>query len=722
MFENNEQLNGLRTILQTSTPDLIAVGNEIAGTVSPAIISDCIDSVRKMLKDFNIFVPVGNADMGGGALSSRMVINKLDFVGVNLYPGTWDNVSQSNMLSILKQSYADELKRFSSKLIILTETGTPYAGEPYIPVGATSTQTPSTDKAASYLKGVVEWSKENSIPLFYFEAFDEKVKAQNHDIEQYFGLMDGETLKIHPFYREIIGSSDTTLKELNVSVGTLSPAFDANTTNYTVNISNEITTVTGVANSIQAEVTIDSETTDIPLEVGDNIVNITVTAGNGVAVKTYTVTIHRISNDASLKGIALSNGELSPLFDINTTNYTVTVDNEITTIDITGTPTHIASTVSGNVTGKSLDVGNNVVEITVTAEDETIRTYYVTVVRNGSPDATLSNLTFNNGKLSPSFDGNTTNYTLNVENEISTISIQGTANHENATVNGNVTDKSIDVGDNVFNITVTAENGATQTYTITVIRNDHVLVTEANLISITVNDKRIDINDLEYKANCNEHSIALNLQASPYSTITIDEAEYTLGQRIDFGDDIKNVNIKIKAETGGAETPYTLKIVTPIDVLGLYFSRWDDVVAINSNQKNNGGISIPAEGGIRWYTQDGTFLSDKAYIVIPASGYYAEILTTDGWRRVCGVPEKASQIVAYPNPIPRGEKLKLQLTETFVNGTLKIYDINGRLQKSGLPLPATNVDVDVSDLSSGIYLMHISGKNKQLLVKKIIIE
>ncbi|MDR1169300.1 MAG: chitobiase/beta-hexosaminidase C-terminal domain-containing protein, partial [Prevotellaceae bacterium] len=63
---NTEQLKGLREILQTSpAPDLIAVGNETIGTVSPSIIAACIDSVRKILKDHNLTVPVGSADIGG---------------------------------------------------------------------------------------------------------------------------------------------------------------------------------------------------------------------------------------------------------------------------------------------------------------------------------------------------------------------------------------------------------------------------------------------------------------------------------------------------------------------------------------------------------------------------------------------------------------------------------------------------------------------------------
>ncbi|MDR1339841.1 MAG: T9SS type A sorting domain-containing protein [Prevotellaceae bacterium] len=450
---NAEQLLGLRKILQTGpAPDLIAVGNETIGTVSPAVIAECIDSVRRILKDFNLILPVGSADIGGASWSS-LVMNKLDFVGVNLYPGTWDNVPETEMLNVLKQSYSNELERFKSRCVLLTETGTPYAGAPYKPLNTNYTQTPSTRKAAEYLKGASEWSKENSIPLFYFEAYDEPVKSQNggHNIEQYFGLMNKD-LEIHSFYKSIIGSSD------------------------------------------------------------------------------------------------------------------------------------------------------------------------------------------------------------------------------------------------------------------------------ANLSGITVNGKQIDINNPEYAVNCEENSLVLDLQCSPHVTVKVNETAYVPGQRIDITDDITSVNIQLISETG-VENFYTLKVITPVNERKLYYQRWNDVIAINRNPVNNGGYSV---SDIRWYTQDGTFISEESYIQIQesASNYYAEIQIDNEWRRVCGVPERktADKIIAYPNPVPRGESLKLQLPKTFAEGILNIYSISGKLQKSGLPLPATYIDVDVSSLNSGIYLMYVSGKDENPLMTKIIIE
>jgi hypothetical protein len=50
------------------------------------------------------------------------------------------------------------------------------------------------------------------------------------------------------------------------------------------------------------------------LTVGDNPFYIIVTAEDGVTTKTYTVTVHRASSDATLSGLTVSEGSLLPAF------------------------------------------------------------------------------------------------------------------------------------------------------------------------------------------------------------------------------------------------------------------------------------------------------------------------------------------------------------------------------------------------------------------------
>jgi len=87
-----------------------------------------------------------------------------------------------------------------------------------------------------------------------------------------------------------------------------------------------------------------------------------------------------------------------------------------------------------------------------------------------SNDATLKSLTVSQGTLTPVFNANTTNYTVNVTNDVSSIEIGATANNATATISGAGT-KTLSVGNNTFNIVVTAEDGTTtKTYTIVVTR------------------------------------------------------------------------------------------------------------------------------------------------------------------------------------------------------------------------------------------------------------
>ena len=217
--ENNAQIQGLRQILDAGpAPDLIAVGNECSlSGVHPEVLAANIDVVREVLKSKSLVIPVGSVDVAG-APWSMSVLSKLDFVGCNIFTGTWDATPQNQMLAQMKQSYANEVAKYQPKMVILTETGTPYSGGSYVVNGATLS--PSTSKANSYLSGFLEWIQRENIPSFYFEAYDEPVKSQNggHQIEQFFGIMDGN-LQIHTFYQETIGKyiDDTSIQSLDKS-------------------------------------------------------------------------------------------------------------------------------------------------------------------------------------------------------------------------------------------------------------------------------------------------------------------------------------------------------------------------------------------------------------------------------------------------------------------------------------------------------------------------
>lgn len=121
-------------------------------------------------------------------------------------------------------------------------------------------------------------------------------------------------------------SDNANLKSLSLSSGTLSPAFSASKTAYTVSVANNITEIKVYATAEDggAKVTISGESA---LNVGKNTRTVTVTAPSG-AQKTYTITITRAEKEVvSSKPTESSEPEPDPCeVSLNGINYTVLSD------------------------------------------------------------------------------------------------------------------------------------------------------------------------------------------------------------------------------------------------------------------------------------------------------------------------------------------------------------------------------------------------------------
>jgi phage major head subunit gpT-like protein len=88
-----------------------------------------------------------------------------------------------------------------------------------------------------------------------------------------------------------------------------------------------------------------------------------------------------------------------------------------------------------------------------------------------SSNANLKALVLSAGTLSPAFDPAVTSYTASVANSVSSITVTGTPTESGAGLSANSgVAQPLAVGANVITITVTAQNGAVKTYTVTVTR------------------------------------------------------------------------------------------------------------------------------------------------------------------------------------------------------------------------------------------------------------
>lgn len=101
-----------------------------------------------------------------------------------------------------------------------------------------------------------------------------------------------------------------------------------------------------------------------------------------------------------------------------------------------------------------------------------------------SSNANLASLSISQGTLSPKFSASKTEYTVNLNGDVSSIKVNATAADSKAIVYGTGT-KTLKPGKNTISISVAAEDGSTKEYTIT------VNIDETPLVYVTYNGAKL---------------------------------------------------------------------------------------------------------------------------------------------------------------------------------------------------------------------------------------
>ncbi|MDH4368565.1 MAG: cadherin-like beta sandwich domain-containing protein [Nitrospira sp.] len=305
---------------------------------------------------------------------------------------------------------------------------------------------------------------------------------------------------------------DNNLSTLTVTPGSLIPSFAPNTTDYAANVATNVTEVTisatkAIPNAVMliGSVTVPAGTASgqetFPLNGPgtQTTISISVTAPNGGVPKTYSIVVTRAaSSNNNLSALSVTSGALNPIFDENTTSYTVNVTTDITEVTVSatkadpnavmliGSVTVPAGTASGQETFPLNGPGTQtLLSIDVTAQSGGApRTYTVTIIRAASSNNNLSALSVTSGALNPIFDENTTSYTVNVTTDVTEVTVSATKADPNAvmligsvtvpagTASGQETFPLNGPGtQTLLSIDVTAQSGgAPKTYSITVDR------------------------------------------------------------------------------------------------------------------------------------------------------------------------------------------------------------------------------------------------------------
>ncbi len=195
-------------------------------------------------------------------------------------------------------------------------------------------------------------------------------------------------------------SQNNYLSSLNVSGGTLSPAFDSSVTNYSVSVPFEVSSLQISATSADSSSTVSVYSPQLaPGEV--TAASVTVTAQSG-ASRVYTISVSRDqdpnyepSSDGSLSEITVSPGILSPRFSADIKNYIVYLPFEVESVDISAVATDEKAEGVSTEGGDNLQVGDNTATVTCIAEDGSETEYSILLRRFDE-----------NGEATESYDNN----------------------------------------------------------------------------------------------------------------------------------------------------------------------------------------------------------------------------------------------------------------------------------------------------------------------------
>lgn len=191
---------------------------------------------------------------------------------------------------------------------------------------------------------------------------------------------------------------------------------------------------------------------------------------------TKEVEMIRRSSNNNLSSLNASTGTFDISFDKDVTVYTLTVPYYTERVILSGGLEDTLSSVDGLIEYE-LTEKNTVAIINVTAEDGSVKTYTVYIIKEAAPvvykpvvynyssDNYLKLLEIEGYELE--FDKNTNEYKITVKNNVTTLDIRALAEHYGARVKITGND-GFEVGENTVIVTVTAENGSTREYKIIV--------------------------------------------------------------------------------------------------------------------------------------------------------------------------------------------------------------------------------------------------------------
>lgn len=272
---------------------------------------------------------------------------------------------------------------------------------------------------------------------------------------------------------------------------------------------------------------------------------------------TKTIKVNNTNN--YLSNINISEGNLSPSFDKNTTTYDVK-DINTDSILITPVKDDESSTISGDFGNKKLKYGKNTFKITVTSEAKVNRIYTINVYRTDNRDKTntLSMLDVDGYTLNPTFDKNKTSYSLNVKKDITSVNISAKLDSEKSSFVSGYGPRNVklEYGDNSVLIKVKSESESIKTYTIKIVREDARSSNNyLKSLNVTSGDFKFDKKTLNYSFTVSNdtESIKVLAEAEDNKSVVSGSKTYNLKEGLN------KITITVTAENKSKRV-YTLQV------------------------------------------------------------------------------------------------------------------------------------------------------------------
>ena len=187
---NKEKMQRLVTLARLY-PDIVctlSVGNEACVEWTDHFVpeSSVIEYVRMVRQ--KVHQPVTFCE---NYLPWLITLEKLaeavDFISIHTYP-VWEYKHISESLEHTRQNYHSVKNKYPGKEVIITEAGwaTNSDGRGILPDNV------SEEYQKIYFEKLMEWSEDERVPVFFFEAFDEEWKGSSNPLEpeKHWGLFN----------------------------------------------------------------------------------------------------------------------------------------------------------------------------------------------------------------------------------------------------------------------------------------------------------------------------------------------------------------------------------------------------------------------------------------------------------------------------------------------------------------------------------------------------